>query len=242
MQESAKTYNEIVNNRKSYRVFDAENPISNEVVKRSLERAILSPNSSNMQLWEFYIINTEASKKAVAEICLNQVGARSASQMVVFVCRPDKWKHRQQAIIKNLDKNFTSRDAPGAKGAYMYYEKLMPLFFDTSFAFVKDIGKSIAVWYKGLKEPFVRDILSSDIAIVANKSTALAAQTFMLSISAEGFDSLPMEGYDSKRLKEFLKLPKSALINMVVSVGKGKPEGLYGPRFRIPYEQVVFEV
>lgn len=241
MQESAKTFNEIVERRKSYRIFDAENPITDEVVKRSLQRAILSPNSSNMQLWEFYVIKSEASKKAVSEICLNQIGARSASQMVVFVCRPDKWKHRQQAIIKNFDKTFASREAPGAKGAYSYYEKLMPIFFDTSYAFIKDIGKSLTIWYKGLKEPFVRDILSKDIAIVANKSTALAAQTFMLSISAEGYDSLPMEGYDSKRLKSFLNLPNDALINMVVSVGTGKPEGLYGKRFRIPYEEVVFE-
>lgn len=242
MQETAKTFNEIVEKRKSFRIFDAEKPITDDVVKRSLERAILAPNSSNMQLWEFYIVKKEADKKALAEICMNQSGAKTASQMVVFVCRPDKWKHRQQAIIKSLDNNFESRDSAGAKGAYMYYEKLIPMLYDSSFATFKNIIKAGVVWYKGLKAPFVRDVYSSDVAIIVNKSTALAAQTFMLSISSEGFDSLPMEGYDSKRLKSFLKLPKSVMIAMVVAVGTGKPEGLYGPRFRIPYEQVVFEV
>ena len=37
-----------------------------------------------------------------------------------------------------------------------------------------------------------------------HKSVGLAAQTFMLSIAAEGYDSCPMEGFDSKKLKSFL--------------------------------------
>lgn len=242
MENSAKIFDEIVEKRKSFRVFDLENQIPDEVVKRSLERAVLSPNSSNMQLWEFYVIKKDADKQAFAKLCMNQSGAKTASQLVVLVCRPDKWKTRQAALIKNLDKNFESRKSPGAKGAYMYYEKIMPLLYNTSFSFFKDIGKRAVIWYKGLKAPFVRDVLSKDIPIIANKSTALAAQTFMLSISAEGFDSLPMEGYDSKRVKQFLKLPKQAAINMVVAVGKGKPEGLYAPRFRVPFSEVVFEV
>lgn len=242
MENTSTVFNKIVEKRKSFRVFDTENHIPDDVVKRSLERAILSPNSSNMQLWEFYIIKKDEDKKALGSICMNQSGAKTASQMVVFVCRPDKWKSRQEAMVKNLDNTFKSKDAPGAKGAYQYYEQLIPLMYNTSFSFIKDALKKVFVAYKGMKEPFVRDVMSKDISIVANKSVALAAQTFMLSISAEGFDSLPMEGFDSKRLKTYLKLPKTASICMVVSVGEGKPEGLYGPRFRLPYEAVVFDV
>lgn len=242
MEEKAKIFDEIVEKRKSFRIFDAEKPISDEVVKRSLQRAILAPNSSNMQLWEFYIVKKEEDKKTLAKLCMNQSGAKTASQMVVFVCRPDKWESRLQALVKNLDNNFESRDSPGAKGAYEYYEKFMPLFYNTSFSFFKDIAKKAFIAYKGMKAPFVRDVLSKDIPIVANKSTALAAQTFMLSVSAEGFDSLPMEGYDAKRIKAFLKLPKQAHVNMVIAVGTGKKEGLYGPRFRLDYQDVVFEL
>ena len=85
------------------------------------------------------------------------------------------------------------------------------------------------------------DVYARHIPIVVQKSTALAAQTFMLSITAEGFESLPMEGLDAKRLKKFLGLPKKSEINMAIAVGKGTPEGLRGERFRIPYEEVVFE-
>jgi nitroreductase len=62
----------------------------------------------------------------------------------------------------------------------------------------------------------------------------------MLSIAAEGFESCPMEGFDSKRVKKLLNLPAGAEINMIISVGKGTQEGIWGPRNRVPYNEVVF--
>ena len=63
----------------------------------------------------------------------------------------------------------------------------------------------------------------------------------MLSIAAADFDTCPMEGFDSKRMKKILNLPSKAEVNMIISCGKRLPEGVYGERFRIPIEQVVFE-
>jgi nitroreductase len=63
----------------------------------------------------------------------------------------------------------------------------------------------------------------------------------MLSVAAEGFHSCPMEGFDEKRVKRALNLPKGAEINMIVSVGLGTQEGIWGPRYRVPYEEVVFK-
>lgn len=215
MENTAEIFEQIVQKRKSFRAFDLKNHISDKVVKRSLERAILSPNSSNMQLWEFYIIKSAENKQKAAEICYNQPGAKTASQLVVFVARPDKWKHRQKANIKNLDKNFESRESEGASGSYYYYEHLIENFY----------GKD-----------------ATNTEVLTQKSIALAAQTFMLSITAEGFDSLPMEGFDETKMKALLNLPIETHISMTIAVGKGLKEGLYSPRFRIPYEEVVFEL
>lgn len=242
MKNSAEIFETIVQKRKSYRVFDTKQKIDDDVIERSLKRAILSPNSSNMQLWEFYIVKKSQDIEQMTKICLNQNGARTASHLIVFVARPDKWKERQKALINHLDNTIEDKTSKKAKMAYSYYKKVMPLFYETSFAFIRDKIKGIIMWYKARKKPFYRDAFSKDVEVVVQKSTALAAQTFMLSIVAEGFDSLAMEGFDSVRLKKFLKLPKQAKINMVVAVGKGKSEGLYGSRFRIPYENVVFEV
>jgi nitroreductase len=63
----------------------------------------------------------------------------------------------------------------------------------------------------------------------------------MLSISAEGFHTCPMEGFDELRLKRYLKLPKGAEINMVVSVGAGTEAGVWGERNRLAFDEVVFK-
>lgn len=93
----------------------------------------------------------------------------------------------------------------------------------------------------GWKKPMVREVTGSDIRVVVHKSAALAAQTFMLSMVAEGHDTCPVEGFDSVRLKRFLNLPSKAEVNMVITCGKRIPEGIYGERFRVPESDVVFQ-
>lgn len=45
---------EVLNFRRSVRRYDKNKPIDSEKVKHCLGLATLAPNSSNMQLWEFY--------------------------------------------------------------------------------------------------------------------------------------------------------------------------------------------
>jgi len=54
----------------------------------------------------------------------------------------------------------------------------------------------------------------------------------MLSLRAYGYDSCPMEGYDSKLIKKILQLPEDAVVVMVISAGKRAIGGIYGPRIR----------
>ena len=52
-------------------------------------------------------------------------------------------------------------------------------------------------------------------------------------------DACPMEGFDSLRVKKALNLPSSAEINMIIACGiRDADKGIYGPRFRIPFEEV----
>jgi nitroreductase len=78
--------------------------------------------------------------------------------------------------------------------------------------------------------------------IVAHKSTALAAQNFMISMAAIGYDTCPMEGFDSKRVKNILNLPSDAEITMIISCGIRDEKGVYGAQFRVPFEDVYFEI
>jgi len=72
-----KTVSDAVNFRRSVRVYDPEKTIDTEKVKKCIEQATLAPSSSNLQLWEFYHIQSEEFLKEVAKVCYNQPAAKT---------------------------------------------------------------------------------------------------------------------------------------------------------------------
>ena len=81
-----------------------------------------------------------------------------------------------------------------------------------------------------------------DRRVILHKSCALAAQTFMLAITAEGYDTCPMEGFDRVRVARALGLHRGAEVCMIVAVGKGTDAGIYGKRLRVPSAQVIRKI
>ena len=242
MTKEASIFNEIVNNRRSIRIYDDKIPFDESSVNRSLERAILSPNSSNLQLWEFYRVKTKAKKDELAKYCLGQNAAKTANELIVFVARKDKWKQHAEFVLNEAKKSFPAKLGKREKLVIDYYSKIIPTLYFSDPVDLTGSLKQIVSAVGGAFQPIPREVTATDMRIVVHKSVALAAQTFMLSMKAEGYDSCPMEGFDSRRVKKFLGLPRAAEINMIVSVGTAKPEGVYGERIRIPKEEVIFEL
>lgn len=241
-----KTVSEAINYRRSVRVYDENKPIESDIVKKCLEQASLAPTSSNMQLWEFYHITSKETIAKIAPMCFNQNAAKTAQQLVVFVTRKDLWRKRAKANLGFMDKVFgknnpKSEQRSREKVARNYYGKIIPFAY-TDFFGVLGFFKYLMILILGLFKPMYREVRNSDMRIVAQKTTGLAAQTFMLSMAAEGYDTCPMEGSDTWRVKKLLNIPRNAEINMIVSCGIRKPEGVYGERFRIPFEEVYRKV
>ena len=241
-----KTVSEAIQHRRSVRVYDAEKPIDTAIVKKCIEQASLAPNSSNMQLWEFYHVTSKETIAKIAPFCFNQNAARTAQQLVVFVTRKDLWRQRAKSNLQFIDKNFGANNPKAEqssreKVARNYYGKIIPFAY-ADFLGILGFLKYIMVSIIGLFKPIYRQVRQSDMRIVAHKTCGLAAQTFMLSMAAEGYDTCPMEGSDTLRVKRLLGIPFGAEINMIVSCGIRKPEGVYGERFRIPFNEVYKEV
>ena len=233
-----KTVSEALAYRRSVRVFDPEKLIETKKVKYCLEQASLAPNSSNLQLWEFYHVTGLEIKKLVAINCYDQPAAKTAQEIVIPVVRLDLWQSRIKSNIEFIRSNVkNTEDEKKIKGALTYYEKIIPQLYKGSWYLLGLLHK-IKVIFDGIRKVTYREVTSSDLRVVGHKSTALAAQTFMVSMAAHGYDTCPMEGFDSKRLKKLLKLPSGAQISMVIGCGIRKPEGLYGKRFRIPFNEV----
>jgi nitroreductase len=235
------TFDEIVNYRRSVRHYK-NIPIDSDIVKHCIEQATLAPNSSNMQLWEFYHVTNPEILKKLAVACLGQQAATTAQQMVVFVTRQDLHRKRAKEMLtletQNVQKNSpTEKQEKRIKIWKMYYGKVIPFLY-SRFLGILGIFRKIMVNLIGLFRAITYQVSENDVRVVVHKTCALAAQTFMLAMANEKYDTCPMEGFDSRKVKNILDLPFGAEINMVVSCGIREENGVWGDRMRIPFEEV----
>ena len=235
------TFQEIIHYRRSVRYYK-DLQIDAERVRNCLELASLSPNSSNMQLWEFYHITNAHTLEKLAFACLNQQAATTAKQMVVFVTRQDLYRKRAKQMIelesRNVLKNSPKeRQEKRVKTWELYYGKVIPILYSRFFG-IPGIIRKVVVSIVGLFRPVTYQVSECDVRVVVHKTCALAAQTFMLAMANEGYDTCPMEGLDSRRIKKILKLPYGAEINMVISCGIREERGVWGDRVRVPFEEI----
>ena len=234
---------EVLEFRRSVRVYDEAQKIDTEVVKKCLALSTLAPSSSNMQLYEFYHVTHPETLEKLSVACFDQAAASTAQELVVFVERQDLYKKRSQAVLQ-FEKENIRRNSPAErqekriKDRELYYGKIMPFLYARFFGILGFFIKLIAVPVSFFR-PMMLQVSENDARIVAHKSCGLAAQTFMVAMANEEYDTCPMEGFDSKRVKNILNLPSGSEINMIISCGKRKGnEGIWGERFRVPFDEV----
>lgn len=207
---------DLLNRRRSVRHYD-ETPIDADIVRCCLQTAQLAPSSSNMQLYEFYHVTDPAVLKRLAAACLSQRAVETAQQAVVFVTRQDLHRRRAQAVSGfergNIERNSPpEKHAKRIKASEMYYGRMLPFLYSRCFGLFGAFRVALA-WCIGLFRPVMRDLSE--------------------------YDTCPLEGLDSRMVKRILKLPRGAEINMIVVCGIRKPgRGIWGERFRLPFEEV----
>ncbi len=227
--------------RRAVRVF-RDTPIDPEQVRKCIANGVLAPTSSNLQLWEFIHVTSPELRSRLTEACFGQNAAKTAQQLVVVVARRDAWRQRSRANIAFLEAQFEGVSGEKWKRrrrfALNYYRKLIPTLYLEFFGILGWV-RYLFFSVLGFFRPVYRQVRLSDMRVVAHKSAALAAENFMVSMAAIGYDTCPMEGFDSLRVKRTLKLPAAAEVTMVIGCGvRDAEKGVYGPRFRIPFEQV----
>ena len=225
-----------VETRRTVRDFLPE-AVPQEVLDRCFDAARLAPSSSNLQPWEFVVIrNPDARQKANAA-CLDQIPAKTAPVLIALVTHRDTWRRNRDEIIRV----FESR-GPLRKSQESYYRRIIPLVYMTGpfgiLGPLKQLFSRIATLFK----PTPNLMSRSDVRVMAHKSTALAAATFMLAMRAEGYDTCPMEGFDPWRAKALLGLPRGAEVNMFLAVGKRSDKGVWWDRVLMPRDWTVREL
>lgn len=234
-------FKNIVYSRRSVRIYEPV-PIPEAVVYECLDMALKAPNSSNLQPWEFYWVRTAQKKRDIIEACLSQPAAATASELIVCVARIKTWKRNRDLLVHELQK-LKEQGTNVPNSVFNYYLKVVPLAYTQGIFGFFGFCKKILISIIGLRRIIPREPTSvSQLKTWAIKSTALACENLMLAFRAYGFDSCPMEGYDSVRVKKVLNLPSDSEIVMIISAGKRNPERMYGPQIRLDKNLFIKEV
>lgn len=228
-------FRKLVEARRSVRKY-TEEQIPDDVVNDCLELALLAPNSSNLQQWEFYRIKNPDVKRDVITACFSQSAAKTAAELIVCVARRDTWrKHSKQMLAE-----FAKLPVETPEVAKIYYGKLVPFVYTVGWFNILTPFKWIFNTIVGMFKVVPRDPISSfGLNTWAVKSTALACENLMLAFRAHGYDTCPMEGFDSWKVKKAVGLPCKSEIVMIISAGRRDDGGVYGPRMRFPKSQFI---
>jgi nitroreductase len=231
---SVEFFDNTVHNRRSVRVYTDEK-VPEVVVQQVLDWALLAANSSNLQCWQFYWVKNPEKKIALVEALMSQPAAKTAQELIVAVAKLDGWKKTREQMLEVF-----AKEPYVPESAWAYYRKLVPFAYTQGPLSLIGYAKSLFTWVYGIFKPIPREPSShADMRVWGTKSTALACQNIMMGFTAHGFDTCPMEGFDSSRVKKILDLDRNSDVVMVISVGKRAKNGIYGPRIRMPRDQFV---
>jgi nitroreductase len=225
-----------VESRRTVRDFLPE-PVPQEVLDRAVDAARLAPSSSNLQPWEFVVIRDPGARRAANAACLDQLPAKTAPVLIALVTHRGTWRRNRDEILRIFEGRGPLRPSQAS-----YYRKIIPLVYTTGpFGLLGPLKRAISR-VASLFKPTPNLMSRADIRVMAHKSTALAAATFMLALRAEGYDSCPMEGFDPWRAKALLGLPTGAEVNMFLAVGRRSEQGVWWDRVLMPRDWVVREL
>lgn len=210
-------FESLVKTRRATRHFKPE-PLPSGTLERLLGIAQWAPSGYNLQPTHFFVATTETQRKKLFPACMEQAQILEAPAIVVFCGdRGVKDAHFEKTVA--MDK------AAGAVNAE--YEQKLRQFVPLAF----DCGPVGMGWlWKTLLPPvgrFVRPIPkipAADMDYWLAKQTALSAMVFMLAAHTAGLATVPMEGFDEKRVKKAMNIPARFHAALVVPIGYGTGE------------------
>jgi nitroreductase len=228
---------EAILDRRAVKVFEPVE-ISASLRDRILTAACHAPSSFNAQPYRLYWVGSAARKTAVAKLCLRQKPAETASALVVAVADIGSLPATTRAQVEWMRaSNFSEEKIRNyERTAKIGRILFMPGPFGIFAAFKKAVFRLLNVWKTIGMPPLSRQ----EIFKWATKSTSLACQNLMIAAEALGMNTCPMEGFDGRRLSQYLGLSRRYHeIVMVIAIGKKSPSYVQQPQWRRPVQTTV---
>ena len=203
-----------------------------------LQSARQAPSSFNMQPYRLYWVESPAQRDAVAELCMSQNPARTASALIVAVADIGSLRSTAQLQMAWMRRaGFPAHEireyARKARiGRIIFMPGPLNLFGALKWALFRLLH--------ALKTIGLPPVTRQDLFKWASKSTALACQNLMTAAEVVGLNTCPMEGFDGRRLARYLGLSrKHQEVVMVIAIGKKSANYAEQPQWRRPIEATV---
>jgi len=222
------TFRAIARSRRSTRRFDPGRSIPAPVLRDVLETTNTSPSGFNLQPTQVIIVRSPDLKSRLSREAMlgggNAYRTVDASALAVFLS--DLEVGRRVDRIYELERNAGMRDP--------HYMTILPV----AASFLTGEG-TMATRLKQLATDALSPVQPmptvEPVEAWSYKNTSLMAQTFTLAAASHGLASCMMEGYDSRRLREILRIPDRYGVPLVVATGyEYKGEGWTGETGNTP--------
>ncbi len=203
---------ELARRRRATRRFRPD-PLPPGVLEKLLEAARWAPSGYNLQPTHFVVVTEAARRRALVDACMGQRQVAEAPAVVVFAGDRRVAQRHFEAVLAD-DKAVRAIDEP--------YERVLrrtvPLAFGTGPVGVGWLWKASL---PPLLAPFtpIPSIPAVHRRYWLAKQAALCAMNLMLAATAAGLATCPMEGFDERRVRRTLGLPRRVIPILVVPVG-----------------------
>ena len=223
--------------RRAIRLFE---PVEIPAATRDLllRSARQAPSSFNMQPYRLYWVESPAQREAVAELCMSQKAAKTASALIVAVADIGSFRSTAQMQAEWMRQSGFPADKIRE---YLRTARIGRIIFMPGplnlFAALKWVLFRLVNTFKPIGIP---PVTRQDVFKWAGKSTALACENLMIAAEALGLNTCPMEGFYGPRLVRYLGLSRNtAEIVMVIAIGKKSASYIEQPQWRRPLEATV---
>ncbi|CAM9184937.1 unnamed protein product [Scytosiphon promiscuus] len=235
--EGLKAFRDIVISRKAaYRFSDKG--VDPAVLRDIMALTQSTPSSFNIQPWSVILVRDAGARERLSTAMLggNAKKVLAAPVTAVFCAdlEPSKRIHRMVEL---------NRQAGMAEADITRLSLAVNLFSGEGL-----VGNALRNAVTSIASPMQPAPEVGSAEAWSFKNTSLAVQTYILSCTAHGLHTAPMEGFDARRVRAALDVPDRYGIPMVVSTGYPAPsqpgeKGGSSPtkRWRYPPQEVVFD-
>src|SRR5690606_36249514 len=93
----------VMKERKSVRIYDPSFKIEKEELEEMLTLATSAPSSSNLQAWNFIVIQDQDVKKELRAIANNQAQVEQSSAVIAVLGNIDAYKNVEKIYTQNVE-------------------------------------------------------------------------------------------------------------------------------------------